>query len=177
MLTTVRRNAQLRLVGESLTLVDMSTLQSRLERAMEHAKKKQSDLAKACDISTAAVAKWFGGSAKNLKMEHLFAVSDLCRIDPRWLATGKGSMERTGKTEPSDRDDIPQRRIDLIRMYGRLPDEVRQPIRSLIETLAWMHHPHKAEYEAFFALAFMGAMVGFIGWAAWQKLRRLRKRH
>lgn len=42
--------------------------------------------------------------------------------------------------------DIPQRHIDLIRMYQRLPDELRQPIRALIETLAYMNHEHKDEY-------------------------------
>lgn len=145
MLTTVCHVEQLRLVGEPLTLVTMSTLQQRLEQAMKHAKVKQTDLAKACKISTAAVAKWFGGSAKNLKMEHLFAVADLCQVEPRWLGTGEGTMLRT-KGDACTHQDIPQRRIDLIRMYGRLPDEVRQPIRSLIETLAWMHHPSKAEY-------------------------------
>jgi transcriptional regulator with XRE-family HTH domain len=147
MLTTASSELQLRLVAEPLTLVDMSTLQSRLEQAMKHAKVKQAELASACGISSAAVAKWFGGSAKNLKMEHLFAVADLCLVDARWLATGKGAMLRGGKLETSTpAHDIPQRRLDLIRMYGRLPDEVRQPIRALIETLAWMHHPGKAEY-------------------------------
>lgn len=136
---------QLRLVGESLTSVTMSTLQQRLEQAMKHAKVKQTELAKACSISTAAVAKWFGGNAKNLKMEHLFAVADLCQVDPRWLGTGDGAMLRT-KGEACTHQDIPQRRIDLIRMYGRLPEEVRLPIRQLIETLAWQNHPHKGEY-------------------------------
>jgi transcriptional regulator with XRE-family HTH domain len=145
MLTAVRTRLQLQLAPDSLTLVRMSTLQQRLEKAMEHAKVRQSELAKACDISTAAVAKWFGGTAKNLKMEHLFAVADLCKVDARWLATGDGAMIKS-KADPCTHQDIPQRRIDLIRMYGRLPDEVRQPIRSLIETLAWMHHPGKAEY-------------------------------
>jgi transcriptional regulator with XRE-family HTH domain len=147
MLTTVRTDFQLQLVPQALTLVGMSTLQARLEQAMKHAKVKQADLASACGISSAAVAKWFGGTAKNLKMEHLFSVADLCRVDARWLATGKGAMVHGGKPENgAPPTDIPQRRIDLIRMYGRLPDEVRQPIRSLIETLAWMHHPKKAEY-------------------------------
>jgi transcriptional regulator with XRE-family HTH domain len=126
----------------------MSTLQSRLEAAMKHASKKQADLARATKASSAAVTKWFSPAAKNLKMEHLFAVADECGVDPRWLATGKGAMVKGGKPEPGSSPiaDIPQRRLDLIRMYGRLPDEVRQPIRALIETLAWMHHPSKDEY-------------------------------
>jgi len=102
MLTTVRRGLQLRLVPDSLTLVDMSTLQARLEQAMKHAEVNKAALAKACGISTAAVAKWFGGDAKNLKMEHLFAVSDLCKVDPRWLdSTSSGASSNSGAlTQP-----------------------------------------------------------------------------
>ena len=147
MLTTASSELQLRLVGESLTLVRMSTLKSRLEAAMKHAGKKQADLVRATKASSAAVTKWFGESAKNLKMEHLFAVADECGVDPRWLATGKGQMLRTGKAaEACTHSDIPQRRIDLIRMYSRLPAEVRQPIRALIETLAAVQNPRQAEY-------------------------------
>lgn len=148
MLTTVRRELQLRLAAESLTLVTMSTLQDRLEKAMDHAKKKQADLARACGISTAAVAKWFGGNAKNLKMEHLFSVADECQVSARWLGTGKGPMSAGDKPDPNQGASagIPKRRIELIQMYGRLPDEVRLSIRQLIETLAWMQHPRKDEY-------------------------------
>lgn len=121
-----------------------TTLQDRLVAAMELAGKKPADLAIACHISRAAVSKWFQANSKNLKMEHLFAVADLCGVDARWLATGRGAPRRPKGIERAH-DDIPQRRIDLIRMYGRLPDEVRGPIRTLIETLAYMHHPRKDE--------------------------------
>lgn len=145
MLTTASSHLQLELVSEPLTLVTMSTLQARLEQAMKHAKVKQADLAKACKISTAAVTKWFGGTAKNLKMEHLFAVADLCQVEPRWLGTGAGTMLRT-KGDAGTHQDIPQRRLDLLQMYSRLPAEVRQPIRALIETLAAVQNPRQAEY-------------------------------
>lgn len=123
----------------------MSTLQDRLQAAMDHAKLKRTDLAAACGISRPAVTKWFEGKAQNLKMEHLFAVADVCRVNARWLATGEGSMPLDKKANPHA--DIPQRRIDLIRMYGRLPDETRHAIRHMIETLAWVTHPSKGEYE------------------------------
>lgn len=146
MLTTISTDFQLRLVADPLTLVRMSTLKARLEAAMKHADKKQADLVRATKASSAAVTKWFGDSAKNLKMEHLFAVADECGVDPRWLATGKGQMLKSGKSEPCTHLDIPQRRIDLIRMYSRLPADVRQPIRALIETLAAVQNPRQAEY-------------------------------
>jgi transcriptional regulator with XRE-family HTH domain len=129
-----------------VTLVAVSTLTHRLEAALKHGGKTRSDLMRVCKASRQAVNKWFETNAKNLKMEHLFAVADECKVEARWLATGEGSMALGGKSQASLPSDIPQRRIDLIRMYGRLPDEVRLPIRQLIETLSWQQHPGKAEY-------------------------------
>jgi transcriptional regulator with XRE-family HTH domain len=111
---------------------------------MDYAKKTKADLARACGISRTAVSKWFD-SGKNLKMEHLFAVADECMVDARWLAIGEGTM-KASKSGICTHADIPKRRIDLIRSYGRLPEEVRQPIRGLIETLAFMNHEHRDEY-------------------------------
>jgi hypothetical protein len=146
MLTTVADQLQPQLRGRMATLVAMSTLQARLEAALKNTKppKERADLARACEISRQAVDKWFDTEAKNLKMEHLFAVADECAVEARWLATNSGPMKRTGKAD-SMPSDIPQRRIDLIRMYGRLPEDIRQPIRALIETLAFVHHPNKGE--------------------------------
>ena len=145
MLTTVADGLQLQFTPVPLTSVDMSTLQSRLEAAMEKAKKSRADLARACDISRAAVGKWFEGSAKNLKMEHLFAVADECQVDARWLATGKGEMKQT-RGGACVHGDIPAHRIALIRLYSTLPDNDRAAARRFIETMAWMHHPKKNEY-------------------------------
>lgn len=127
----------------------MSTLQERLEAALRHGKKTRQDLINEKITSRQAVNKWFDDpKSKNLKMEHLFAVADFCKVDARWLATGRDAKPvPPGKADaPSQFSDIPQRRIDLIRMYGRLPDEVRFPIRQLIETLHGLQHPRREEY-------------------------------
>lgn len=145
MLTIVPFQTQLWLQREALTLVTVPTLQDRLTKAMNHATLQRVDLAKACGISSAAVTKWFNGQTKNLAMAHLFAVADACRVNARWLGTGQGEMGLDKKADPYA--DIPQRRIDLIRMYGRLPDETRRAIRHMIETLAWVTHPAKGQYE------------------------------
>jgi transcriptional regulator with XRE-family HTH domain len=134
MLTIVPGALQLQFPVPLLTLVPMTTMQERLQQAMDYAKKNKADLARACGISRTAVSKWFD-SGKNLKMEHLFAVADECVIDARWLATGEGSM-KPAKGTVCAHADIPPRRIDLIRSYGRLPDDLRRPIRAMIETLS-----------------------------------------
>lgn len=146
MLTAVKSGAQLQFTVRPLTLVSMNTLQSRIGQAMKHGEKSAADLARACKISRVAVGKWVDGTSKKIKTEHAFAVADACNVEPRWLALGKGPMERGG-SPPSPYDDIPIRRLDLIRMYGRLPAEVRENIRGLIESLAYLSHPSRDKYE------------------------------
>lgn len=41
---------------------------------------------------------------------------------------------------------IEQRHIDLIRQYQRLPEEVRDSIRGLINVLSFYNHPSRDEY-------------------------------
>lgn len=92
-------------------------------------------LADLCDISQQAVKKWFGfgGTTNDLRMAHLFKVAEHYSVDPKWLGTGEGEPRPKRNSHPAS--DIPARRLDLIRAYGRLPDEVRFNIRGLIETL------------------------------------------
>ena len=59
------------------------------------------------------------------------------------IRDGKGVAE-----PPGPYDAIPRRRIDLILMYGRLPPEVRAPIRVLIETLAAASSDRYAKWSA-----------------------------
>jgi transcriptional regulator with XRE-family HTH domain len=145
MVTTVSTALQLVFPPMPVTLVSMTTLQERLTQAMKAGEKTRADLARACGMTRQGVGKWFDSETKNLKLDNLFDAADELGVDARWLATGKGTMKRGGVVTALP-PDIPQRRIDLIRMYGRLPEEVRLPIRQLIETLAWQHHPSKAEY-------------------------------
>lgn len=151
MLTTVPACLQPQFTGLLLTSVAMSTLKERLEMAMGK------DITRAHlmaaikryggTISRAALSKWFDDEkTKAMKAEHVFPVAKLCHVNPEWLATGAGKRDPT--PDQCDHADIPQRRIDLIRMYGRLPDEVRMPIRSLIETLSYIGHKRKSEYLA-----------------------------
>lgn len=51
---------------------------------------KQQDLADAAGVSTAAISQVESGDTKNLKLPHLFAIADAMKVNPRWLAIGKG---------------------------------------------------------------------------------------
>jgi transcriptional regulator with XRE-family HTH domain len=138
MLTMVCLRLQPPLIARELTSVDMSdptTLRERLTECMHSTGIKKAEIANVLKISRAAVSKWFDKENVAIEARHIFALADLFRIDARWLATGKGTKD----LKPKDRmriEDISARRLDLIRAYGTLSDEVRFPIRSPIETLA-----------------------------------------
>lgn len=133
MLTTVPETMQPQFPAWLLTLVPMTTMQERLNAAMDYGNKTKADLARACKISRTAVSKWFT-TGKNLQMEHLFAVADVCRVDARWLAIGQGEM-KPSKGASCTHEDIPVHRFEMLRAYGRLEQEIRTPIKMLIETL------------------------------------------
>lgn len=144
-LTTVKTRLQPQLQEQQLTCVDMATLQERVKTAFERGKISPAQAARACGISAAAVSKWLSGGSKEIKAEHVFVVARMGRVDAEWLATGKGRMEPKESGAPSD---IPQHRLDLIRMYGRLPEEVRFSIRGLITTLAAAQSERYAKWSS-----------------------------
>lgn len=86
-------------------------------------------LAAKLEVTKAAVSKWESSASPDIQLDTFFRLAKLLEVDPQELATGEAD-KATKST------DIPQRRLDLIRMYGRLPSEVRMQIRGLIETLA-----------------------------------------
>lgn len=142
MLTIVNGRVQPSLTPPSLTLVYMATLTSRLKEAMG-TKVSQADLARACQISRAAVTKWMSGGVDDLKMAHLFAVARLCGVEPEWLALGTGQKERGSAPTPPDMD---HRHLALLQAYLRLPEEQRFVVRMLIETLDGAQNPRLHQF-------------------------------
>lgn len=149
MLTTVSTCLQPRLAAPALTLVYMPTFTDRLKDAMGESIRPV-DLAKECKVSRAAVAKWLSGNLQNMKMENLFTCADYCRVNARWLATGKGPR---GLDEGSPGTGFEPRHLALLRTYTNLPKELRIPIRQVIETanciLSSRHREHEAAMEKF----------------------------
>lgn len=113
----------------------MTTLKERLVQSMGERFTK-SQLARECGISRAAVAKWFNESTKRIDAEHVFKLARLMNVDPEWLATGSGRSERGVAQTRADMREIPEHRLELIRKYGELPQDLRFPIRTLIQTLS-----------------------------------------
>jgi phage repressor protein C with HTH and peptisase S24 domain len=100
-----------------------SDLKGRLLMAMGQDFSK-TDLARACGISTAAVAKWFREDAPttNLKSDNLLAVAKLLGVRPEWLIHGAVAA---GKRSPLDTGRyvlVPRVRVEIAAGEGRVVD-------------------------------------------------------
>lgn len=74
----------------------------------------------------AAVSKWEKDAHINIELDTFFKLADVLEIDPRELLTGEAAAHKP---------DLPPHRLALIQAYGRLPSDVRMPIRAMIQTL------------------------------------------
>lgn len=69
------------------------TLKDRLAAAMEGMPRgAQAKLAAACGVSAPSVNGWLSGETKTLGAETVFAAARFLKVNPEWLATGRGSM-------------------------------------------------------------------------------------
>lgn len=72
----------------------MNTLAERLKQAMEDARVKQVDIARAAGIKPPSVADWLTGRTKNIRGPNLVSVARFLNVSEAWLADGKLPRER-----------------------------------------------------------------------------------
>ncbi len=73
----------------------MTTLAERLEQAMKlPPEKKAADLARACRVRAPSVSDWLSGKTKKMEGANLLLAAEFLNVDPWWLATGEGHMDR-----------------------------------------------------------------------------------
>ncbi|AIU29335.1 peptidase S24 [Pandoraea pnomenusa] len=95
----------------------MSTLAERLTECFEDSGAKPAELARACGIKQPSINDWMSGRTKNISGENLLLAAQFFKVNPWWLATGKGHKTLDGGTSgignvmPAP---IGQRRIPLI---------------------------------------------------------------
>lgn len=71
----------------------MQTLNERLRAAMNGPPKiTQAQLAKACGVRQPSVNAWLSGRTRGLDGQNLISAARFLRVNPEWLATGKGEM-------------------------------------------------------------------------------------
>lgn len=71
----------------------MTTLAERLRLAMEGPPKvSQAAIARACGVKPPSVTDWLNGETKRMEGSNLLAAAKLLRVNPEWLASGRGPM-------------------------------------------------------------------------------------
>ncbi|WP_186120601.1 helix-turn-helix domain-containing protein [Burkholderia gladioli] len=116
----------------------MSTLAERLELALKSADKKPAELARACAVKAPSVSDWLSGKTKKMEGANLLMAADFLNVEPWWLATGEGSMERRPTAPAPSRDrELGQQSRALVEAIARA-DASGMPTRAfrvLHETL------------------------------------------
>ncbi|MEN7529268.1 hypothetical protein [Cupriavidus sp. DL-D2] len=79
----------------------MSTLADRLKEAMSDMPDvKAVDIARACGIKSASIVDWQTGRTKKMEGSNLLATAELLRVNPWWLATGRGNKRSAYSLDP-----------------------------------------------------------------------------
>jgi len=75
----------------------MNTLAERLQEALKRKPNlSQAGLAKACEVKPPSVTDWLSGRTKKIEGANLLMAAQFLDVNPWWLATGKGPIERDG---------------------------------------------------------------------------------
>lgn len=81
----------------------MSTLADRLKEAMSDMPDvKAVDIARACGIKSASIVDWQTGRTKKMEGSNLLATAELLRVNPWWLATGRGNKRAAYALDPGN---------------------------------------------------------------------------
>lgn len=133
----------------------MSTLADRLKEAMDDMPEiKAVNIARACGIRSASIVDWQSGRTKKMEGSNLLAAAELLRVNPWWLATGRGDKRAAYHLDPgynvpaaaqtSGAHDWPFRA--KIEDYGKLSQAQKEALdtivsaflgASLVERDAW----------------------------------------
>lgn len=70
----------------------MSTLADRVNQRMAELGLRQIDLARKAKLSPPSISQWRSGHTKTISGENLHRAAAALHCNPRWLATGEGTM-------------------------------------------------------------------------------------
>ncbi|GEM_PF-3405955 len=109
---------------ETPTALGLRILRCRTERHLT-----QDQLAAKLGVTKGAVSQWECGKTKNLKLVHIFKLSDALDVAARWLAIGEGQMQR-----PKVHPDAVSARIDeLAHRIAGLPESEQELLLKVFD--------------------------------------------
>jgi transcriptional regulator with XRE-family HTH domain len=104
----------------------MRELKDRIRSAMEAMPTVlQADLARACGVKPSSVSDWLSGETKSLKGNSLAKAAAILKVNPLWLAEGKGPREVVVDDQGDD-----SRQDELLAIFRRLNSKGRDHLLS-----------------------------------------------
>jgi len=113
-------------IGEKI----MNTIGSRLRNKRRERGLNQKEIARAADVTNAAVSKWETNGGKSMSAIVALNLADKLNVNPYWLIQGRG--------EPNDRvhvPDISAESREIASRVDRLPQDVREAVQRLVTAL------------------------------------------
>lgn len=102
-------------------------LKDRMAKAISESGVKKSELAARLGISPSAITQWVNGSTTSIDGENLVKAAEVLKVNPTWLATGRGSKAPYGMlfqgNQPQEQSNvsattIATRRVPLISLVA-----------------------------------------------------------
>lgn len=115
---------------EYLTMMVMDGIGKRLKDCRNELGLNQAEFAKALGVTPGAISNLETGQSQTMSAHHVFAAAKILKVDPEWLATGKG--DKLGE-KPCLRSSLESQM--LARQIDMLTPEDRAYLFSLIERL------------------------------------------
>jgi transcriptional regulator with XRE-family HTH domain len=109
---------------------NMSTIGSRLRNKRRERGLNQKEIAKAAEVTNAAVSKWETNGGNSMSAIVALNLADKLNVNPYWLIQGRG--------EPNDRvhaPDISAESREIASHVDRLPQDVREAVQRLVTAL------------------------------------------
>jgi SOS-response transcriptional repressor LexA len=91
------------------------SINERIAQSIEKSGLRKIDVAKSLNLKPTDISYMIGGSAKNPKVEVLIKLAEICKVDLKWLITGKGEMEKSEPIKLKEED------LTLIPILGYIP--------------------------------------------------------
>lgn len=112
----------------------MQTLAERIKIALKGPPKvTQKALADACGVQPPSVSEWLSGRTKNMEGANLLAAAKFLRVNPDWLATGRGEMRPSDPAKLVTQDDLDL--SEIAEIYKRLDPDNKARVKSIIKII------------------------------------------
>lgn len=113
------------------TLRTMETFADRLKKASAYARVEYSatEIGRNLGLVKQTVHRWMSGTAMP-SPEYIFLIADSWRINPRWLATGEGSIFNADPSEG-----LTKQEVELVTAYRSAQPEGKNSMRAIAKAI------------------------------------------